>query len=171
MNSLIRYATVTDIEQMAVVHLKSWKQVYKGIFSQSYLNQLTTQKWTEQFKKDILSKKIQYLIVAYNDKILGVIGFGTERFLNYAQSGEIYSFYVLPAYQNQTYGKQLLTQVISLMKSSYSKIFVRVVVENEKAYQFYVKNNFVDTRKIEVFELNGGKYKTNLLVIENKEIL
>lgn len=171
MNSLIRYATVTDIEQMAVVHLKSWKQVYKGIFSQSYLNQLTTQKWTEQFKKDILSKKIQYLIVAYNDKIVGVIGFGTERFLNYAQSGEIYSFYVLPAYQNQTYGKQLLTQVISLMKSSYSKIFVRVVVENEKAYQFYVKNNFVDTRKIEVFELNGGKYKTNLLVIENKEIL
>ena len=39
-NIIIRKATLDDIEEVALLHVNSWYETYKGIISQSYLENM-----------------------------------------------------------------------------------------------------------------------------------
>ncbi len=61
----IRMATIEDAKGIAKVHVDSWRTTYKGIIPEDFLNNLSYEKRTELWIRNI-SRTDNYVIVAEN---------------------------------------------------------------------------------------------------------
>lgn len=82
---IIREGNVSDIKQIARVHVNTWKTTYKGIISDEYLGSLSYEK-REQNWRDVFSGETDHngRVFVAEDHKLGVIGF--------SDGGPIYFF-------------------------------------------------------------------------------
>ncbi|MBS4749963.1 GNAT family N-acetyltransferase [Carnobacteriaceae bacterium zg-ZUI78] len=162
---MIRWATLDDIEEMSKVHATTWKSAYKGILSQKFLQTLSDTYWVNGFRKGMEGQKRFFAVAVENHEIVGVIGFGKNRWDFVETVAEIYSLYVLPSHQNKQYGKKLIDFAIeALTEKGYTKVMLNVVDKNTPARLFYEKMSFVNTQQIMTSEIAGARF--NCLVYE-----
>ena len=127
----------SEIRGKAYVHWKAWQETYIGLVDQDYLDNFTLEKCT-----DIAFRWLDNLLVAKeNDKVIGFVGYGAYRDDSLAETGEIFSIYILKECYDQKIGYVLMSAALEKL-SEYKQIAVWVLEGNHRAIKFYEKCGF-----------------------------
>jgi L-amino acid N-acyltransferase YncA len=154
-NMKIRKAVKSDASGIARVHVDSWKTTYKGIVSDTYLNQLSYERrekmWAGYFQQD---QPAGCLYVAENDggEIIGFATAGPERSQKFGYDSELYAIYILQEYQRQHLGSRLIKTVVKdLVEQGFQSMLVWVLEQNPSR-KFYesLKPEFVAEEMIQI---------------------
>ena len=162
----IRKANSQDAQDIAKVHVDSWRTTYKGILPDDFLNNLTYEQRTELWKKNI-SDATNYVLVAENEQneIIGFATGATRKTNSVPNATDLTSIYLLEEYQGIGIGKQLLTEIFAYFKiKGYEKVFVEVLAENKtRNFYEYYGAQYVDNTEIKI----GGKVLEELIYVWN----
>lgn len=165
----IREAVLEDADGIARVHVDSWRTTYKGIVSDSYLQQLSYEQRAENWRRGI-GKSALYVA---EDETGKIVGFGTgdkERTGKYNADGELYAIYLLEEVQGQGIGKKL-TQVIaqSLKEQGLDSMLVWVLERNpSKAFYESLGGQPIDETMIDI---GGDQFKEIAYYWDNIETI
>ena len=137
----IRKASIADAKAIAIVNINSWKETYKGIVSDDYLEKMDLEIRIPRWK-DGLSKTDKHLwnFVALDEKnqVVGFISGGKAR-KNIDFSGELYAIYLLRAHQKKNIGFKLTkTLCEEFKKANLLNMYVGVLKDNDSK-GFYTK--------------------------------
>lgn len=160
----VRKALFEDARGIAIVHVDSWKETYKGIVPDSYLEKLTYQQ-REQVWETNISEDKSIIFVAENEQgeVIGFADGGKRATNSNENAGDLTSLYLLETYQGRGIGKQLLREVLlHLEELGYRKVFVEVLEDNRTRYFYeYHGATLASSSSITI----GGK-KLSLLIYE-----
>lgn len=144
----IRSATENDIPALAHIHVQGWKDAYKDIVDQDYLDNLKEEDriegWLERFDKEGVSR----LIAETDDgRPAGLVAFGKLRTpppgsspIRPLYSSEIYAIYILSDFWRQGLGTQLIKKAVTELQDMRHKSMCLWVMErNKNAIAFYKK--------------------------------
>ncbi len=116
----IRKINFEDAKGIAKVHIKSWRETYKGIVDDEYLKNLTlksrTKKWEEIFEKP---KDDNWIFVVEDEdgNIVGFISGGSAREHVAQFKGELFAIYILKKHHGCNLGFRLTKKLCSIMES------------------------------------------------------
>ncbi|RLJ90755.1 L-amino acid N-acyltransferase YncA [Planococcus citreus] len=131
---MIRRARVLDARGIAKVHVDSWITTYRNIVPDKYLDGLKYVEREKQWERN-LQNSTAFVAENVAGEVIGFADGGKERSGDYPDvGGEIYSIYILKAYQGQGVGK-LLMQAISkeLLDRDIQSMLVWVLKENQSS--------------------------------------
>lgn len=154
----IRAADLSDAEGIAKVHVDSWRNAYKNIIPEEFLENLSFQS-REELWIDIIPKGSAFVAETDEGQIVGFSSCGKERSGNYkGDQGELSSIYILKEFQGQGIGKALFNSVMKeLMKLGMNTMLVFVLADNKSAL-FYEAMGGKAIDKVEI-EIAGKKLK------------
>ena len=131
---VIREMRPEDYNGKAKVHYMSWRESYRGIVNDEYLDGHMTEKKC----REIAARYPENTVVAVSDD--KVVGFGCwcpcrdqDAVPN---TGELSALYVLEAYKGQGIGRALADYCMEKL-SRYETVILWVLAENEPAIGFY----------------------------------
>lgn len=142
MDVRVRAADTADADELASVHLESWRWAYRGLLPDSYLNRLRQDelaaRWWRRLAAGTLDEAI--LVVEEEDRVAGFVTFGPRRddptWLGY--SGEIYMLYLAPDRVGKGHGQRLLAAAFDdLARFHCHWVVAWVLAKNERARRFY----------------------------------
>lgn len=144
-------AKKSDAESLAVIGTCVWIDSYL----MDGLDSVVTDYIHSQFSIENMQRLIERnkVYVLRDD---GVIGYVIVT-LNDDQA-EIDNFYILPRFQGNGFGRQLL----SYLRNKHDNLWLRCWYKNERALQFYYANGFTKTGET-YFELGDEKHKNEIL--------
>ncbi len=131
---MIRRARVSDARGIAKVHVDSWITTYRNIVPDEYLDGLKYEEREKQWERN-LQHATAFVAENKAGEVIGFADGGKERSGDYPDiGGEVYSIYILKAYQGQGVGK-LLMQAISkeLLGRDIQSMLVWVLKENQSS--------------------------------------
>ncbi|WP_342526705.1 GNAT family N-acetyltransferase [Chryseomicrobium sp. FSL W7-1435] len=165
----IRRAILEDAEQIAKVHVDSWRTTYKNIIPQAFLDGLSYSKRIPLWEMN-LSRPENYVLVAENEHSQ-IVGFAdtSKRAENvHPNSLDLTSIYLLEEYQGQGIGRALLQELFAYYKSQkVEKVFVEVLADNKTKY-FYEAFGAKHLRDIEI-KIAGKLLKESIYVWNLRE--
>ena len=138
-DSIIIKSAETDEELCGrgYVHCTAWKEAYRGIVCDRYLDTMTVEATTaraRQFPENTIIAKDK-------DKVVGFAVYGSSREEDLPDAGEVIAIYVLSEYYDRKIGYRLMNEAFARLKE-YNTIFVWVLEKNERAINFYHKYGF-----------------------------
>ena len=137
MNYVIKELNYNNVEDYVRVNVLAWKQSYKGIVNDDFLNFINTE---EQIQKiiDRVRKNIKKGFILYVDgKPVGMCCIGSSRQDNYKDIGELQAIYLLDEVKSKGYGKILYNKAVDeLKKMGYSSMIIGCLKENS-SNEFY----------------------------------
>jgi GNAT superfamily N-acetyltransferase len=138
--TLIRPATRDDSETIARIYVNSWRNAYREILPQRYLDEgLRIDKVARSVRYALADAHSYYLIAESAREPMGYIAAGSQRERDSIYSAELYELYLLPEMQRQGLGKQLLTHMAwRLYDARYYTLMVWVLAQNASRH-FYEK--------------------------------
>lgn len=165
---IIRDATVNDIEEVAKLHVDSWRETYAGIISQNYLENIK-----KNIDKRIIRMKnefnLRHMIVAVlDDEIVGFSEFvlSNEFSKDLEIDCELCGLYIKNGYKHMGLGSKIFEYVAKLFKdNSKKKMGVWCVKENIPAVSFYKKKGGVSTKE-KTFTIENQEYREIAFIFE-----
>ena len=155
---MIRKANIKDAKEIVKINMLGWKQTYKGIFPQKFLDDLNVN--DEVSIKKCENKINEYAVCEIDNKIVGIVRYGKNKkdFDDYY--GEIYALYIDNRYQHQGIGTKLFKFAIDELKNNFKVVLVSTLIENS-ANAFYKKigGNLIGNCE---FILENNSYTENL---------
>ncbi len=151
---MIRKAIIQDAKDIVGINIMSWKQTYKGIFPQEFLDNLTVN--NENIEK-CQNKIKEYAVYIEDNHVVGFIRYGKNKKGYNASYGEIYALYIDSNYQQKGFGKKLVKYSLNELKNNYHSILVSTLINNP-ANTFYQK-------------IGGKLIGNSKFILENKEYL
>ncbi|MEA4823421.1 MAG: GNAT family N-acetyltransferase [Clostridiaceae bacterium] len=140
---MLRRASGEDSLGLGTVYCFSWKEAYKDIVPESFLNSLTVENSAP--KPEHISPNNNF-VIEETGTIVGLVNFGKCRDASTNNVGEIRSIYVLPEMWRRGLGQQLFTAAKEEMKrTGFGGFCLWVLKENAAARQFYKKMGMTDT--------------------------
>ena len=152
----VRKATIKDIESIVKIKLNSWRETYKGIVNDEYLNNMDYQENYNKFKKEIEnpnSKKQNYVITK-NNKVIGYCKFAILK--NDIYDSQIYAIYIDNKFKNKGYGTILLNYVKEYLKTQKCKNMILWCIYRNYPSRFFYKKK-------------GGKEEKKMLSVIGKQ--
>lgn len=141
----MRPAEKSDAEQLAKVHLESWRWAYRGLLPDNYLNRLRQDELAARWWKTLAAVNPDEAIrvVEHDGEIGGFVSYGPRRddptWLGYA--GEIYMLYLAPDLVGHGLGNELLERALSeLARNRCYWVVTWVLAKNERARRFYERS-------------------------------
>jgi len=119
------------------VHCTAWKEAYRGIVSDRYLDSMTVEATTaraKQFPENTL-------IAKDGERVVGFLVYGPSRDEDLMHAGEVIAVYVLSTYYGHRIGYRLMNEAC-LRLSEYDMISLWVLEKNERAINFYQRYGF-----------------------------
>jgi len=153
----IREATAADAGEIAQVSIESWQTTYAGIVPRAALENLDyagrKERWAGRLNAPGMARMIA---VAENaqGRIVGFAQGGPERGGDPDYRGELYSLYLVQAYQAQGIGRRLVSWIARrLLAEGFDSMLVWALRENP-ACRFYERlgGRFV---RDDLFEMGG----------------
>ena len=133
---MVRKARKNDAKDIVFINVMCWKESYKGIFPQVFLDNLDFNN-PESIRK-CQNKIDEYAVYEKDNQIIGMARYGKNK-KDYDDSyGEIYALYVRPEFQKQKVGTELVQYVFSELKKKYKYALISTLKEN-KSNEFYKK--------------------------------
>ncbi|SHM48596.1 GNAT family N-acetyltransferase [Gracilibacillus kekensis] len=137
----IRKARLEDAQDIAEVHVNSWKATYQNLINERDISNTTVEHrqilWETILK--LPRKQQPATVIEEKGKIVGFISGGKERTGRFGYDGEIFAIYLLPTHQGKGLGKRLLKTFAGEMKElGYLSLLVWVLTKNP-SNQFYLK--------------------------------
>lgn len=155
---IYRQAEISDCEQISKVYAESWRNAYKGLISQRYLDKMDDNRWTDKMIKSISQNELFSLCAEEDGEIIGNIQFGKSREENMRGYAEIISLYILPEYLGKAVGYKLLCNAVDMIKEQgFKDIYLWAMNGNTRADEFYIRSGFVRTQDITEIEIDNQK--------------
>lgn len=143
----IRKASLNDANNIANVHIVSWKAIYRGQVSDAVLNNLSLQKRTEEWQER-LSAGVNSWVAELNHKVIGFISTCPSRDSDDDPTKvvEISAIYLLPEYWRRGIGLQLCQIALEdAIKNKFDEASLWVLAANQSARAFYESMGFYAT--------------------------
>ncbi|WP_308635856.1 GNAT family N-acetyltransferase [Paenibacillus silvisoli] len=134
----IRWARLEDAQTIGTVHAEAYRDTYRGLMPDDYLELVTPAAREHYFRSAILQGTEQIAIILQDQTAAGCMT------LQAAQDvGEISAIYLLRRFRGAGLGKQALDWGIEQLRSQgCSKAVLWVLGDNQPAIRFYEKQGF-----------------------------
>jgi ribosomal protein S18 acetylase RimI-like enzyme len=153
----VRRAVVGDADAIERVRTDTWRDAYRGLMPDSFLDGLGYDATRRRAQMSALPPH-QFVLVAEDDS--AVVGFcvgGRSRTPDDPFTGEVYAIYVLPKDQGRGIGRALLRAAAEeLLDRGLSSMLIWVLRENAPSRRFYERMGGVHIRD-EERELEGTR--------------
>ncbi|HEV2968790.1 MAG TPA: GNAT family N-acetyltransferase [Pirellulales bacterium] len=132
----IRSAVEEDAEAIASCHIAAWRDTYRPIVAEEYLNNLSLETHTAKWTTKIQQPQCHTLVAAHEQvQVVGFINGGPERTGRTDFGGEIYSIYILKDWRRQGIGRRLLGRfATALLETQITSLIVWALQGNEYRY-------------------------------------
>jgi len=158
MPQTLRIARLEDAEGIAVVHVETWQECYKGVVPASYLESLNVEERSKGWRYILSHTEQSCFVVELNSKIIGWVTCGRNRDGRSSEIYEIYGIYVLPQYWGTNAGYSLFGAAIETLDALHpTLISLWVLTENERAQSFYEKQGFTRDGIVKQVDIGGKK--------------
>ncbi len=151
----IRRATGDDARELARVHVDSWRDAYRGLVPDAFLERFEY-RWREERFRESLSTGAEETYLAWvGEQVVAFLTVGGARDpdLDADRTGEIWGIYVLPGYWRRGIGSTLAEYAEGILVSrGYEDAVLWVLEENQQARRFYEAMGYV---------LEGGSREIN----------
>ncbi len=136
----IRDARAADAPAIARVHVDSWRSSYAGLIPDDVLIKMSRRSQTAQWARLIAKKGSREVILVAELHERGIVGFGScgrARNTRLPHTGEVYTLYVDPGFQDAGIGSRLLRRLFAaLVTRGMTSAVVWVLAENPSRF-FY----------------------------------
>lgn len=140
MDYLVRLAKLNDCEELSKLKQKVWQETYRGIYSDSKIDNYDYEENKNKFINIINNPDIFLYVVEDNSKLVGYMdcGIPLRPYKDYEQ--EIGLLYLLKDYQRKGIGKELFNIGYNKIKENgYNEFFISCNKYNVNAQEFYKK--------------------------------
>ncbi|MBG0569022.1 GNAT family N-acetyltransferase [Actinoplanes sp. NEAU-A11] len=140
---IVRVATADDADALAVVHVHTSQEAYRGQFPQAHLDQLDLSRRRQIWAQHLRSDHAPTGTLVAEHPVDGVVGFiyvspCRDSDTDSRRVGEIQAVYVLPKHWGQGVGKLLMEAgLCRLAEAGYREMVLWVLESNERARRFY----------------------------------
>ena len=169
MDWIIEEMNLNNVEYYARVNALSWKQSYKGIVNDDFLELINAepeiQKAIANLKKGLNDSSKRFLL-KYNGEYVGIVRVRETKYDKYKECGELGALYLLDSVKRNGFGKILFNKAIEeLKKKGYKKMILGCLSENP-SNEFYkhMGGKFIDTNPLTL--PNGQKLMENLYLYD-----
>lgn len=136
----VTYETVSELGRE---HSLAWQSSHKGIVSDDFLHSFTPERQTVYFTEEMKDQNKSFHLAYLDDIAIGMISLNISSQGEAEEMGEVISIYLLPDYQRNGYGKQMMDFAVERLKRYQKKsIFLWVMNINQKARMFYEAYGF-----------------------------
>ncbi|NJP36784.1 GNAT family N-acetyltransferase [Alkalicoccus luteus] len=134
---IIRQAQPEDAGGIAAVHVDSWRETYRGVVPDSYLDRMSKAEREQRWKE----KTSSVIVAEIKGKIVGFVHHGPEHSGSWKGfDGEIYALYIREQHHRQGVGSKLFKAALhELGLLGFNAAVCCVLTENYQARRFYEK--------------------------------
>lgn len=164
MEYVIRKKELKDCAGVQKVITKAWRQTYKGIVNDKFLDGLLDNeedRINRSIKRFDEANNTQY-VLEVDGKIVGFVNYGQS---SYENCGEVRALYIIDGYKGYGFGKKLFNKAVEeLEKLGYKEIIIGCLNGN-KANEFYkhLGGKFIETR---IYSNTGENLDENMYKIK-----
>ena len=155
---IVREAKVDDANQIVYINVNGWKETYKGIFPQKYLNKLDP--YDSSSIKKCQDKIDEYIVAELDGKVVGMARFGKNKKGYDDVYAEIYALYVDNNFNGKKIGTKLVNFIFEKLKEKYKYVLISTLKENS-ANIFYKNIGGIKIGESD-FILENNKYVENI---------
>lgn len=153
---IIREATVADAPAFARIHMDSWRNTYRGLVSDEFLDNLKFEdrlkRWQQRLSELSDTGMFAYLAETATGQAAGFAYAGPEGTGHPDYRGELWALHIALPYQKMGLGRRLISEVAKRLHDlGYGSMLVWVLAGNP-ARRFYEKLGGVYlTERLEAF--------------------
>lgn len=128
-----------DAEDLARVHIQSWRETYQGLLPDSFLSRMTVPVYARRFAASLIrpGEKEATLIAADRSGLVGYAAGGPSRSKR-AGEAEVTTLYVLRTAQGYGLGRRLLCDIARVFAANEAtSLMLSVLRDNIPARGFY----------------------------------
>ena len=142
---IIQSATLADARAIATIHVEAWREAYRGIVPDEYLDSLSIDRRESAWRQNLLAADTSTWVAQESDATVGWISVGPSRDTDAGIStGEIWAVYVAPGCWGKGMGRSLCEHAEQhLREEGFMEVTLWVLEHNERAVKFYESNGFV----------------------------
>ncbi len=133
---IVRKAEFADADEIASVNILCWRDTYRGIVPDSYLDAMSHEKGTENASAQLRSLHPAFVAVE-NGRIVGFATGGPDRSADGVYDGELYTLYILREAQRLGIGARLVRVVAQALLAEGHNSMKLWVLRDNKARSFY----------------------------------
>jgi ribosomal protein S18 acetylase RimI-like enzyme len=131
--TILRAARPADAEAIARCHIAAWRDTYRPIVAEEYLNNLSLEdhvtKWIARLHQPDCPTFVAEIA---SGELVGFINGGRERTGRTDYRGEIFSIYILKGFRGQRIGRRLLRRFsAALLENGIASLIVWAFQDNE----------------------------------------
>ncbi|MBM4428224.1 MAG: GNAT family N-acetyltransferase [Chloroflexi bacterium] len=151
----IRNAVLNDAVGIATVHIASWRETYRGMVPDDFLENLSIQRRTAQWENSLSDSENTYhraFVAVMDGQIVGFsnYGYATENASDFR--GELFALYLLQSAQGQGIGGELIRAAVGGLRGMHvDSMMVWVLKENptRKFYEHF-SGKYLQEKPIEI---------------------
>jgi len=158
---VIRAASPSDAEQIARVHVDSWREAYAGVIPAEYLDSIDVAARADMWRGRLRGEPrgLSIWVAQEGDEVLGFACLGPSRDEDADRSTlEIYSIYLEPSAWGRGVARELMRTVLATVPAG-GVVTLWVLDANERARHFYRRNGFQPDGVERLDEIGGQHYK------------
>ncbi|MFA0057953.1 GNAT family N-acetyltransferase [Vibrio echinoideorum] len=134
----VRKARLSDIQEIALIHVQSWKSAFKGLMPERYINSYTFEDRKTEWLSILNSGSESVIIVEENNKLVGFLSYSENVHFLYLSK-----LYLCPSIYGKGVGCILMKELESNAQlASIDLIRLYVLDSNQSAIKFYSKQGF-----------------------------
>jgi GNAT superfamily N-acetyltransferase len=117
-NITFRKATTTDAGAIARVQVGSWRDSYRGVVAQAWLDSLSVERRTEVYQQRLAvpgEEFYELLVAECAGEVVGICDVGEPRNTEFGCAGELYSIYLTKVQQRRGIGHGLFRAALELL--------------------------------------------------------
>lgn len=135
----VRSAEVSDAQEIASIHVNSWKSAFKGLMPERYINSYTLDQRNTEWL-NVLGSNSEHVIVAEKENsLVGFLSFNNKSI----DTLELSKLYLCPSIYSKGVGYLLMKQFENSAKASgINQLSLYVLDNNQAAIKFYSKHGF-----------------------------
>lgn len=135
----VRAARPDDATALAEVHVRSWREGYRGLMDQDVLDAMRPEHWMDRFEFGAADTAAPCTLVAVDGgSICGHVTVGPSRDADTTDSAEVWAIYVDPGHWRAGVGRALIDAARErLSVAGHEQVFLWVLSSNARARRFY----------------------------------
>ena len=151
--AIVPMTSEEEAKGKAYVHCRAWKEAYRGLIDQTFLDGRTLEFSEERALRSFRSG-VSTLLAKDGDRVVGFADYGAYRGDDMQDAGEVYAIYLLGDYYGQGIGARIMNAALQDMPSI-DKAVVWVLKGNQRAIRFYESFGFRFDGASQVLDLGG----------------
>ncbi len=136
----IRRAKIEDAQAIASVWAESWRDAYRGIVPDDFLDSIDVERWADRQRRYMgeANGAAATFVAEVDGRIVGWTSCGPNRDTTLPFAGELYTLYISPGHQRRGIGRRLMEVAAkSLVEAGMASMLLWVLADNRNARRFY----------------------------------